>query len=113
MEGQQEKTTETPMSNNTQLPADWKHKIENEAKFFANVEIGDWAKLDAAQVSEWEQTAANWEAGATEYATKLHQTEQERDRKKVAYELMQRTAEKYYAEIRELKAKVERQNIKG
>lgn len=65
------------MTNNTQLPEDWKHKIETEAKSFANVEIGDWAKLAPSQVSEWEKTAANWEAGAAEYATKLQHLEKE------------------------------------
>jgi hypothetical protein len=61
----------------TQLPAEWLDKIDNEAKLFTNVEIGDWAKLTPDKVNEWEQTKAVWEHGAKEYATIAYQAQQE------------------------------------
>jgi DNA repair exonuclease SbcCD ATPase subunit len=86
------------MSNKTQLPAEVKIEIDNKA--------GEYADQMHGYIGD--DIHVGYIAGATEYATKLRQVEQERDRKEVAYEMMLKTAEKYFAEIGELKAKVER-----
>jgi cell division septum initiation protein DivIVA len=62
------------MNNNNptaevQLPEDIKQRIENDAEFFANVEIGSKDKISVpAVINQWEQTKADYEAGATAWA---------------------------------------------
>lgn len=56
------------MSNNTQLPAEWKEKITAEANQYAHKKIGDIQTIPVADIRKWEIAADSWEAGATEYA---------------------------------------------
>jgi hypothetical protein len=66
------------MTNNTQqLPAEVVAEIKNKATHYANLDVGDYAKLTPSKVDEWYQCREDYTAGATEYATKLHQVEQE------------------------------------
>jgi hypothetical protein len=99
-----------------ELPKEWKAKIQKDGCQFAG--IGDGIEVSSFRNGMY----SGYQSGAMGYApwlytcqtnyaalqAKCEQAEQERDRKKVAYEMMLKTAEKYFAEIGELKAKCER-----
>jgi hypothetical protein len=72
-------------SHNTQLPAEWLEEIRLKAEEYANRHING-----RAQPEMWEIAFKANEAGATEYATKLHQEQQEKAALKVKGETVAR-----------------------
>lgn len=73
---------EEPMNTSapTQLPDEVKEIIKIQAKEYAAGVTFNSAWAASSQVSEFRINAAeDWDAGATEYATKLHQAQQEKE----------------------------------
>jgi hypothetical protein len=72
------------ITTNTQLPAEVLEDINVKAEIYANVQHGSKDKFTPAPAS-WEDSRDDYIAGATEYATNLHQAGKDRQ---YAYEEM-------------------------
>jgi FtsZ-binding cell division protein ZapB len=66
-------------------------KIEQEAEHYANVQHSDKGKhLHHHNSQRWDDSKEDWEAGATEYATKLHESQEDKELMRMAYECAQK-----------------------
>lgn len=60
----------------SQLPVEAVEEIQSKAEHYATVEWGDKAKfVSSFEHNNWQNAAEDYEAGATEWATKLKQLE--------------------------------------
>jgi hypothetical protein len=62
------------MNPNTQLPAEWKSQIENEAEYRASLQFHKKYSND-----QWQACVITYRQGATAYATKAYQAQQENE----------------------------------
>ena len=74
--------------NNTQLPAEVVEEMKDKAETYSGTQV--WVNKNSSPEHLFHEfiSATSFEAGATEYATKLHQVEQEKELASDAAKLM-------------------------